>query len=75
MFGTRPWNKNILPADNFWVSIVTLGEGWHNWHHEYPKDWKASKDDWWMINPTAQLIRIWRLFGLASTDDKAVKTE
>ena len=68
MYGTRPWNPKILPTDNYFVSIITLGEGWHNWHHEYPRDWKASKDDWWMINPTATLIRIWSYLGLASTE-------
>lgn len=31
MFGTRPYNKNILPADNLFVALVTMGEGWHNW--------------------------------------------
>ncbi len=24
-FGTRPWNKDIAPADNVWVSLVTNG--------------------------------------------------
>jgi stearoyl-CoA desaturase (delta-9 desaturase) len=32
-FGSRPWNKDILPADNYLVSILTNGEGFHNWHH------------------------------------------
>lgn len=25
MFGVRPWNKNILPADNVWVALITNG--------------------------------------------------
>ena len=55
-WGTREWNKNIEPRDNFFVSLITNGEGWHNWHHEYPKDWRASKNDWWMFNPTCTFI-------------------
>lgn len=25
LFGTRPWNSKILPAENYIVSIITLG--------------------------------------------------
>jgi stearoyl-CoA desaturase (Delta-9 desaturase) len=73
MFGTRPFNKDILPSDNWFVSVIALGEGWHNFHHKYPRDWRASKDEWWMINPSATLIRIWRLMGLADTSAKAIR--
>ena len=24
-FGSRPWNKNIAPTDNIWVSLLTNG--------------------------------------------------
>jgi stearoyl-CoA desaturase (delta-9 desaturase) len=30
-FGTRPFNKNIEARDNLFVSLVAMGEGWHNW--------------------------------------------
>jgi stearoyl-CoA desaturase (delta-9 desaturase) len=66
MFGSRPYNSKIEPTENFWVSIITAGEGYHNWHHEYPSDWKASKDDWWMINITARLIEFGSLFRLTT---------
>jgi len=69
MFGSRPWNKDIQPADNYLVSFLTLGEGFHNWHHQYPFDWRASKDEWYMyiLNLTARFIEFNRLLGLAST--------
>jgi stearoyl-CoA desaturase (delta-9 desaturase) len=66
MFGGRPYNQKIEPRDNFLVSLITMGEGYHNWHHEYPSDWKASKDDWWMINITTRLIEFGSLFNLTS---------
>jgi stearoyl-CoA desaturase (delta-9 desaturase) len=56
MFGSRPYNKDILPTENLFVSLITMGEGWHNWHHEYPKDWRCSKNEWWMFNPTTTFI-------------------
>ncbi len=64
MFGSRPYNAKIEPTENFFVSMVTAGEGYHNWHHEYPSDWKASKDEWWMINLTARLIEFGSVFKL-----------
>ena len=41
-FGTRPHNKNISAFNNLLVSLFTWGEGWHNYHHAYPKDYRAS---------------------------------
>ena len=48
------------------VAIMTHGEGYHNWHHEYPSDWRASKDLWYQINITARFIEIASLFGLTT---------
>ena len=70
IWGSRPHNKNIEPRDNLFVSILTLGEGWHNWHHEHPKDWKGSENQWWMFNPTCSFIWICEKLGLAKTDYK-----
>lgn len=65
MFGTRPWNQRIEPRDNYFVSLLTHGEGYHNWHHEFPGDWRASKDDWYMINISARFIELMSALGLA----------
>ena len=35
LYGDRPFRKNINPVENKWVSLLTAGEGWHNWHHTY----------------------------------------
>lgn len=63
-YGSRPWNKKIAPTDNVWVAILTNGEGYHNWHHEYPSDWRASKDHWYMMNLTARFLEVCSLFRL-----------
>lgn len=37
-------NRSILPADNWFVWLTTFGgEGWHNYHHAFPCDYKASE--------------------------------
>ncbi|KAJ3620318.1 hypothetical protein MTP99_004279 [Tenebrio molitor] len=43
IFGTRPYDKNILPTQNLWVSYITNGEGFHNYHHAFPWDYKAAE--------------------------------
>ena len=62
-FGYRPY-KDIPPTDNLFTSILTYGEGWHNWHHAYPYDYAAAEDgillQW---NPTKALIDFLWLFG------------
>lgn len=43
VYGTRPYDKNLRPTDNAPVSVVTGGEGWHNYHHVFPWDYKAGE--------------------------------
>jgi stearoyl-CoA desaturase (Delta-9 desaturase) len=32
-YGNKPYDKNISPSQNFVAEMITLGEGWHNYHH------------------------------------------
>lgn len=43
LFGTRPFDKTIFPAESWVVSFFSVGEGWHNYHHAFPWDYKASE--------------------------------
>jgi len=43
LYGERPYDEKSNPAENPWVSIASIGEGWHNWHHKYPFDYAASE--------------------------------
>ncbi|KAK7584079.1 hypothetical protein V9T40_005042 [Parthenolecanium corni] len=45
-YGTKPFDKNIRATDNKITWFATLGdEGWHNYHHAFPWDYKPS--EWW----------------------------
>lgn len=33
----------MSPVENAVVSILACGEGWHNYHHVFPWDYKASE--------------------------------
>ncbi|KAI1283691.1 Delta(9)-fatty-acid desaturase fat-7 [Halotydeus destructor] len=43
MFGDRPFNDKMQPVENVWVSLCAMGEGYHNYHHQYPNDYRASE--------------------------------
>ena len=43
LWGERPYDPKSNPAENPWVAILSVGEGWHNWHHKYPFDYAASE--------------------------------
>ncbi|CAH2040385.1 unnamed protein product, partial [Iphiclides podalirius] len=64
LYGTRPYDKNLQPVESWFVSLVTMGEGWHNYHHTFPWDYKAAEQSM-HFNPTATLIRICEKLGMA----------
>lgn len=64
-FGDRPY-KDIPPSQNFLTSVLAVGEGWHNYHHAYPFDYKAAEFPWFVeINPTTLFIDCMALLGQA----------
>ncbi|XP_067938179.1 stearoyl-CoA desaturase 5-like [Watersipora subatra] len=43
MWGMRPYDKHISPAENVLVTIGAIGEGFHNYHHTFPNDYATSE--------------------------------
>lgn len=43
MFGNRPYDATIEPRENMGVVLGTLGEGYHNYHHTFPWDYRAAE--------------------------------
>lgn len=73
MWGQRPYDKSINPAENRVVASLACGEGWHNYHHTFPYDYKTSELGW-KLNMTTMFIDFWHLMGLAY-DRKTVPIE
>nr|BCB67646.1 Delta9 desaturase [Parietichytrium sp.] len=42
IWGGHPY-EDSHPAENPSVAILSMGEGWHNWHHAFPHDYAASE--------------------------------
>lgn len=61
--GVKPNRKDIRATDHKVVAYLTLGEGWHNYHHSYPKDYRASRIE--DFNITTKFIDFTRRIGLS----------
>ena len=46
----------INPSENKLVSIFALGEGWHNYHHTFPWDYKTGELGSYRTNFTSLFI-------------------
>ncbi|KAF5281201.1 hypothetical protein FQA39_LY17841 [Lamprigera yunnana] len=65
MWGTKPFDCSISPTDNRWVSFFTFGEGWHNYHHTFPWDYKAAELDFVGYNGSSLFINFCAKMGWA----------
>ncbi|GLG96655.1 Acyl-CoA Delta(11) desaturase [Gryllus bimaculatus] len=65
MWGNRPYDKNISPVENFAVSMAALGEGWHNYHHVFPYDYKTAELGNYTLNLTTAFIDFFCWLGWA----------
>jgi len=71
--GDGPFNEDISPRDNFFCAMLTLGEGYHNFHHEFPNDYRNGVH-WSAWDPTKWTIAFLEFLGLA-TDLKRTSPE
>ncbi|XP_075210679.1 acyl-CoA Delta-9 desaturase-like [Lycorma delicatula] len=65
IYGMRPYDKNINPRENNIVSVLTLGEGWHNYHHVFPWDYRTSELGFFRYNFTLKFIDFFSKIGWA----------
>lgn len=62
-YGSREFNTPDDSRNNFLLSLVTLGEGWHNNHHFYAGSVRQGFY-WWQIDITFYVLKLMSLFGL-----------
>ncbi|KAL4948384.1 hypothetical protein BDW69DRAFT_94099 [Aspergillus filifer] len=62
--GEQPFDDRNSPRDHMITALVTLGEGYHNFHHEFPSDYRNAIE-WYQYDPTKWMIWIWKQVGLA----------
>lgn len=73
-YGSKPYDRDITSAENRILSIITLGEGWHNYHHVFPFDYKAGELPIYPFNMTTLFLDMFAKIGWAY-DLKTASTE
>ena len=64
IWGYRSYETNEGSRNNWFVALLTYGEGWHNNHHAYPTS-AAHGLRWWEVDLTYATIRLLGWVGLA----------
>jgi stearoyl-CoA desaturase (delta-9 desaturase) len=62
--GDQPFDDRNSPRDHIITALITLGEGYHNFHHEFPSDYRNAIE-WHQYDPTKWSIWAWKQLGLA----------
>ena len=63
VFGSQRYKTGDQSRNNFFLALITMGEGWHNNHHQFPG---AARQGfyWWEVDFSFYLLKLMSLFGL-----------
>jgi len=64
MWGSRRFHTRDDSRNNWWVALLTFGEGWHNNHHAHPTSARHGLA-WYEFDPTWITLKLLRRFGVA----------
>ncbi len=62
-FGRATYDINATAKDHWLVALITNGEGYHNFHHRFPGDYRNGVR-WYQWDPSKWLIAVLSCFGL-----------
>ncbi|KAJ7339982.1 hypothetical protein DFH08DRAFT_783495 [Mycena albidolilacea] len=63
--GQSPFDDKHTPRDHVVTALCTLGEGYHNFHHQFPMDYRNAIR-WYQYDPTKWFIWCTKQLGFAS---------
>ncbi|TIB93142.1 hypothetical protein E3Q19_01461 [Wallemia mellicola] len=63
--GEQPFDDKNTPRNHFITALCTVGEGYHNFHHQFPMDFRNAIR-WYQYDPTKWFISVCYAMGLAS---------
>lgn len=64
-WGTKPYSLEHSAVNNFLIALITYGEGYHNYHHTFARDYRNGIR-WYQFDPPKYLIWLLSKVGLAS---------
>ncbi len=66
MYGTRRYETNEKSRNNWFLALfITLGEGWHNNHHAFPRRVRQGHTPW-ELDPTYGILKVLEFLGIIS---------
>jgi stearoyl-CoA desaturase (delta-9 desaturase) len=65
MIGDRPYSTKNSARDSHLTAILTLGEGYHNFHHRFQNDYRNGCA-WYQFDPTKWFVFVASKIGLCS---------
>jgi stearoyl-CoA desaturase (delta-9 desaturase) len=66
MWGRRRFNTRDDSRNNWWVALLTFGEGWHNNHHAHPTSARHGLA-WYEFDPSWILLKVLKRLGIAKS--------
>lgn len=63
LFGSRRYETGDASRNNFWLALLTLGEGWHNNHHQHMGCTRQGFY-WWEIDVTYYCLKVLSWLGI-----------
>lgn len=66
LWGSQPHGSTDSSRDSWFISLLTFGEGYHNYHHTYQSDYRNGPR-WYNFDPSKWLIYSLSLVGLATS--------
>jgi len=61
--GDHSFDDRLSPKDSWITALITLGEGYHNFHHEFPSDYRNAIK-YYQYDPTKWIVKTGSYFGL-----------
>jgi stearoyl-CoA desaturase (delta-9 desaturase) len=62
--GEHTYCESTTPVDNLFVQVLTTGEGFHNFHHAFPYDFRGTHK-LWAYDPIKWFVHFLKFCGLA----------
>jgi stearoyl-CoA desaturase (delta-9 desaturase) len=64
--GTQPYSTANSARDSVWTALISMGEGYHNFHHRFQADYRNGVR-WYHFDPTKWFV--WSLEKVGLTSD------
>jgi stearoyl-CoA desaturase (delta-9 desaturase) len=63
VYGSRRYDTGDTSRNNWWLALLTLGEGWHNNHHRYMSSARQGFF-WWEVDVTYYVLKVFSWLGV-----------